>query len=117
MHERSLVQSLLRQVQQVASSHPACRVQAIRVRIGEFSGIEPRLLASAFDDLVQESPLQGTTLDVENVPLAAKCEQCGHEFQIERFSFQCVHCGSSELSLQGGEELLLESVTMEENSQ
>lgn len=117
MHERSLVQSLLRQVQQVAGEYPASRVLAIRVRIGQFSGVEPQLLASAFADMVQETSLRGTTLDVESVSLRAQCEQCGHEFQIERFSFQCVLCGSSKLTLQGGEELLLESVTMEENTQ
>lgn len=114
MHERSLVQSLLQQVQAVAREHPASRVRAVRVRVGEFSGVEPQLLASAFDELVQLTQICGAKLEMESVPLAALCDQCGYEFRIERFSFQCGNCGSSKLSLQGGEELLFESVTMEE---
>ena len=51
MHERSLVRSLLAQVQALAAEHPADRVAAIRVRIGEFSGVEPELLQSAYEEL------------------------------------------------------------------
>lgn len=114
MHERSLVRALLRQVQAVAAENPASRVVSIRVRIGEFSGVEADLLASAYDDLVADLPLRGAALIMERVPLEAICEQCGSQFRIERFRFQCDKCGSLKLSLRGGEELLLESVTFEE---
>jgi Zn finger protein HypA/HybF involved in hydrogenase expression len=75
------------------------------------------LLASAYDDLVEDSSLRGTVLNVQRVPLSAVCDQCGHEFHIERFLFECDKCGSLRLSLRGGEELLLDSVTMEETKQ
>jgi len=114
MHERSLVKALLRQVESVAREHPGSHVVSIRVRIGEFSGVEPDLLASAYDDLVQDSALCGSTLGMERVPLEAICQQCGHKFRIERFHFQCEKCGSLKLALHGGEELLLDSVTFEE---
>jgi hydrogenase nickel insertion protein HypA len=101
-------------VQDVADENSASRVLSIRVRIGEFSGVEPDLLSSAYDDLVQDTPLCGAALNMEQVPLEAVCEQCGNKFRIERFHFQCDKCGSLRLSLRGGEELLLESVTFEE---
>jgi hydrogenase nickel incorporation protein HypA/HybF len=114
MHERSLIRALLRQVQTVATENSAAQILSIRVRIGEFSGVEPDLLCSAFDDLVQDTSFRGAELKMERVPLEAACDQCGNQFRIERFHFQCVRCGSSRLSLRGGEELLLESVTLEE---
>jgi hydrogenase nickel incorporation protein HypA/HybF len=114
MHERSLVCALLRQVQQVADENSAARVVTIRVRVGEFSGVEPELLASAYDDLIQGTPLCDAMLDLEEAPLEAVCDQCGNQFRIERFSFHCARCGSIHLTLRGGEELLLDSVTMEE---
>jgi hydrogenase nickel incorporation protein HypA/HybF len=114
MHERSLIKSLLRQVQQVANENSASRVLSIRVRIGEFAGVEPELLASAYTDLVQGTPFCNATLDLEDAPLEAVCDQCGNRFRIERFSFQCARCGSLRLTLNGGEELLLDSVTLEE---
>lgn len=114
MHERSLAKSLLRQVQAVASKHPTSRVTAIRVRVGEFSGIEPELLESAYDDLAQHTPLNNARLDLKKVPLEAECQQCSNLFRIENFNFQCPACGSVRLTICGGEELLLDSVAMEE---
>ncbi len=114
MHERSLVRALLRQVADVAAEHPDSQVTLVRVRIGEFSGVDPDLLAAAYEDMVQDLPLRGTMLDVERVPLEAFCEECSRQFRIERYRFQCDKCGSVRLSLRGGEELLLDSVTLEE---
>jgi len=115
MHERSLVRALLRQVEGLAAEHPENRVVQVRIRVGEFSGVEPDLLAMAYDDLVCETQFRGAVLAMERVPLEATCDSCGQAFRIERFQFQCNACGSLRLSLQGGEELLLESVVMEEN--
>jgi hydrogenase nickel incorporation protein HypA/HybF len=113
MHERSLVRALLRQVADLAREHPGGQVQQVRVRIGEFSGVEPELLAMAYDELVQRTALQESTLAIERVPLTAACVDCKNEFQIERFNFQCDKCGSSRLSIQG-DEMLLESVVIGE---
>lgn len=114
MHERPLVKALLRQVEDVAAAHPGSHVQSIRVRIGEFSGVKPELLVSAYRDLVTDTPLCGAALDLEQVPLEAVCDQCGHRFRIKRSNFQCDICGSLRLSLFGGEEMLLDSVTMQD---
>jgi hydrogenase nickel incorporation protein HypA/HybF len=114
MHERSLVKSLLRQVENLAAGHPGSHIVSIRVQIGEFSGVEPSLLAHAYDDLVIETPLRGAALSLEQIPLEAVCDECGCHFRIERFNFQCNKCGSVRLTVCGGEEMLLDSVTMEE---
>jgi hydrogenase nickel incorporation protein HypA/HybF len=114
MHERSLVRALLRQVEGLAEAHSSSRVLSIRVRIGEFSGVVPELLASAYEELKTDTTLRDATLDLEQTPLEAACKQCGNEFRIERFKFECDSCGSAELTIRGGEEMLLDSVTMEE---
>lgn len=114
MHERSLVRALLRQVEGLSAEYPTSRVVQVRVRVGEFSGVEPDLLAMAYDDLVGETPFSGAELAMDRVPLEATCDDCGCSFRIERYKFQCSTCGSRRLSVQGGEELLLESVVMEE---
>jgi len=114
MHERSLVRSLLRQVQALATEHPDDRVVAIRVRIGEFSGVQPELLQSAYDELAAPTSLCGAELMVQCVPLEATCDQCGKMFAVKNYRFQCPDCGSLRLTVCGGEELLLESISMEE---
>jgi hydrogenase nickel incorporation protein HypA/HybF len=115
MHERSLVRALLRQVEALAAEHATDRVLAVRVRIGEFSGVEPELLQCAYDDLVDESHVRGAELQLERVPLEADCQQCGKRFPVERFRFECPGCGSPQLAIRGGEDMLLESITIEES--
>jgi Zn finger protein HypA/HybF involved in hydrogenase expression len=52
MHESSLASDWVRQVDQLAREHGAERVLTVRLRIGEFSGVEADLLASAYARLV-----------------------------------------------------------------
>jgi hydrogenase nickel incorporation protein HypA/HybF len=103
----------MRQVEELAEAHGSRRVVTIRVQLGEFSGVDPELFENAYAELVPDTPLDGAALELKQVPLEATCSQCGKEFRIERFRFECTACGSSRLALRGGEELLLESVTLE----
>ena len=114
MHERSLVRALLRQVEELAAQYASKKVVKIRVKIGEFSGVEADLLKLAYDDLVPHSQLDGAELVIEQVSLEALCEQCSHRFAIDHFHFICPVCGGAKLCLCGGEELLLESVSLKE---
>ena len=47
MHEYSIVGALVEQVESEARQRNATYVRRIRVRIGDLSGVDPELLASA----------------------------------------------------------------------
>jgi hydrogenase nickel incorporation protein HypA/HybF len=113
VHEASLARSLLRQVQQLAARQPEARVVRVNVLLGEFCGVEPELLAAAFADLAAASPLGAVNLVIQHVSLAAKCEECGEDFAVERFRFVCPACQCRRARVTRGEELLLESVTFQ----
>jgi hydrogenase nickel incorporation protein HypA/HybF len=114
MHERSLVRQVLRQVTQLMVDHDCGHVRKVRLSVGEFSGVEPELLEFAFDEMVSDTPLQGAVLELETVPLEAQCDVCGNQFAVERFVFICPVCGSPRVSVVRGEQLMLESLVMEE---
>lgn len=121
MHEYSLVRNLIRQLDTLREAQGDARIAIVRLRVGEFSGIEPGLLQTAFDDLTLATPIQGARLEIERVPLEAVCQNCGAEFAIpttgpSRFRFVCAACGGQRINLKRGEDLLLESVTMEESA-
>ena len=114
MNEGPLIQALIKKVQQVAEANGATRVISIHVRIGESSPVDPELFSSTYQNLVQDTPLKDAVLTLERAQLEAVCNQCGNRFPIEHGHFECDKCGSMRLSLCGDEELLLESVTLEE---
>ena len=64
--------------------------------------------------LASTSAARGAQLHVEPVALRARCQRCGEDFPVQRFEFSCSRCGSRDVDLTAGEELLLESVTVEQ---
>jgi hydrogenase nickel incorporation protein HypA/HybF len=113
MHERSLIRALLRQVRQLQTEHGATRVVAVRVSVGEFSGVEAELVSRAFEELVHDSPIRGARLELREIPLAARCQFCSCEFAVVNFQFKCPRCHGSHVSIVSGDGLVLESVTLE----
>lgn len=121
MHEMSLVQSLLRQVKNIAAVHESRRVLEIRVEAGPLSGVEPLLVHEAYQRL-QRAPLADdpqSTVDlsdaqlvIEDVPLSACCNQCGMEFPIAHFEFVCPACGAVSLRTIRGDAFRLLTVTL-----
>jgi len=114
MHEFSLVKGLIGQVDALRREQQADRVVSIRVSVGEFSGVEPDLFREAYQTLIEETPMRGAELQMDRVSLESRCDKCGHDFAVERFRFECPKCGSREVTIQRGEGLVLESVTVEQ---
>lgn len=117
MHERSLMRALLRQVESLVEEHDGTGVDEIRVQLGPLSGVEPLLLASAFDELSGDGIARGARLSINEVPLAARCLDCGLDFELDAARFRCPVCTSGRTRIKQGDGLVLESVTIVANEQ
>jgi hydrogenase nickel incorporation protein HypA/HybF len=113
VHELAVCQGLLRQVMDIARQEQARTVTRILVRIGPLSGIEPRLLASAFPIASAGTPAAGASLVLETLPVRVRCEQCGAESDALPNRLLCGQCGDYHTRLLSGDELLLASVELE----
>ncbi|HAW27392.1 MAG TPA: hypothetical protein DCY03_04625 [Planctomycetaceae bacterium] len=113
MHERSLVQNLLKQVRQIVFDQGGGRVSEICVEAGEMSGVEPLLFASAFEEMVADVFSSECRLKRELVPVTAVCTHCQHQFEVAEFQFHCPECQSGSVEIIQGDRLQLMSITME----
>lgn len=68
----------------------------------------------AFDRSTRGTSLDGAELFVEPVPLQARCRDCHADFPVIGFRFVCPACDGNSTEIVRGEELVLESVTLEE---
>jgi hydrogenase nickel incorporation protein HypA/HybF len=84
------------------------------VSVGLLSGVEPELLGRAYQVLVEASPVRGAALVLEPVPITARCRDCRLESELASLTFECGGCGGHRLEVLRGEDLILESVTMEQ---
>ena len=53
---------------------------------------------------------EGAVAELVLVPATAVCAACGSAFEVDGPPIACQDCGSFELQLAGGDELLLESI-------
>ncbi|MDF1745883.1 MAG: hydrogenase maturation nickel metallochaperone HypA [Gimesia sp.] len=115
MHERSLVQNLLRQVEQIVAAEGGGVVSEIRVQAGDLSGVEPLLFQMAFDDMVPAVFSADCQLTLEVVPVTAVCSECDHKFEIIDFQFRCPACQAGSVQVIQGDEVKLITVTLNSN--
>jgi len=113
VHERSLMSALLRQVEAICREQAADKIVSLKLKVGEFSGVEIDLLETAFRDLAVGTPAEEAKLAIESVALKVQCDRCGGQSLVERFRFQCRACQSNQVRIVEGEEMVLESVTLE----
>ena len=111
MHEYSIVSALLDRVEREARVHGADRVERVVVSIGEMSGVEPELLATAFEMARRKTLCATADLEISSVSARWVCSGCGVE--MERGGLlQCDDCGAA-ARLASGDEIMLERIEME----
>jgi len=114
VHELSLCQNLLDQVEDIAKTHQAERVVQIIVRIGPLSGIEAKLLESAFDIASVGTVAEQAELLMETQPIRIFCNVCATESDGSVNDLTCRQCGDYNTRLLSGDELILARVELEE---
>ncbi|HVW69943.1 MAG TPA: hydrogenase maturation nickel metallochaperone HypA [Steroidobacteraceae bacterium] len=114
MHELSVCQGLLHEVEAVARDHSAARVLSIVLRIGPLSGVEPALLQEAFTLASAGTLVAGAELMIERSAVRVECNECGKQAQARSVNcLTCPSCGSWRTRVLEGEELLLTRVELE----
>ncbi|MHB0957492.1 MAG: hydrogenase maturation nickel metallochaperone HypA [Pirellulaceae bacterium] len=115
MHELSIVQSLLEQVQaEVAQSGHAGRVVVLHLVVGRLSGVHADAIRFGFELLSPNSIANGAVLRIDEPRAQCHCHACSVEQDIEEIVVACPACGSPEIVIRGGQELLLQSIELED---
>jgi len=113
LHELSIAESIVRVASNYADGR---RVTKVYVKVGHLRQVVPSALTFSFELVAQGTPAEGAELALEEVPVTALCKSCGEESRLVAFPLLCNSCGSADLRIVEGEELLVESLEMEEES-
>ena len=113
MHELSLCQALIDQVERIAQEQGAVGVATITVGIGSLSGVEPLLLQQAYPLACAGTIAEAAELHVRNLPVRVRCRTCGVESDAVPNRLICAACGDWHTDLVSGDEMLLERVELE----
>lgn len=111
MHEYSILRALLDRVEAEAHARNASAVRRIRVRIGEFAGVEPELLRSAYSLLRERTICQDAELEIRSVKACWECPRCARRIAHGEV-LQCPEC-QAPARLASGDEIVLDQIAME----
>ncbi len=111
MHELSIAEAIVR----IAAAHAGDRrVSKVEVKVGHLRQVVPSALEFAFELVAQGTPVEGATLEMQAVPAAGLCRDCGADTALDAFPLTCARCGGLDLEVTRGEELLVEALELEE---
>ena len=111
MHELSIAEAVV----EIACRHAeGRRVTAVEVRAGYLRQVVPSALELAFALVAEGTAAEGAELRIEEVPAAGRCRDCGAQSALDGFPLLCGRCGSWDVEVLRGEELLVDAVELEE---
>jgi hydrogenase nickel incorporation protein HypA/HybF len=115
MHEMSIVQALIEQVEaEVAKSGETGRVIGLDLVIGRLSGVHVDSIRFAYQILAPGTIVEGAELRVTEPSAYIDCRACGRREPVVEITMHCPACGSGEIVIEGGRDLLLQSIELEQ---
>lgn len=113
MHEMAIVQSVLDIAFAEARKHSARKINGVKLRIGELSGVVRESVEFAFEVLTKGTPAESAFLEIETVPLKAACGSCGSDSASgEGTVLVCRECGDA-LEIISGREMKVEYIDLD----
>ncbi|MCD5408050.1 hydrogenase maturation nickel metallochaperone HypA [Candidatus Bipolaricaulota bacterium] len=124
MHEYSLAHSLLEGLLEHLSTHPVeGRVVKVHVRQGELLILSQEALGEAWRLLSEGTPLAGSELEIERVPVRVRCPGCGYQGDARYLAEEgwhqaipvlaCPQC-EARVEVVEGKELVITNLTVED---
>ena len=114
MHELSIAMSLVEMAQEEGERQGG-RVCAVHLKLGVMAGVVKDALLFSYDVVCQDTPLEGSRLLIQDMPLVVFCPRC----EVQRVlnsaqSFRCAECGTPTPEILGGRELELVALEIEQ---
>lgn len=111
MHEYSIIQALMDRVEAEAAARGATIVHRLHVSLGEVSGVDGGLLASAFEVIRTGTLCARAELLITSIPARWACPRCGAA-PAPGAALRCPACDRP-AHLASGDEIVLATIEME----
>jgi len=109
VHEYSIVEALLENVQEHVDRARARSVRKLVVSVGERAGLDTVLFRRAFETFRERTPCEHAELDVIDVPVRWECARCGRGAAGPLAPCAC----GGRAKLVSGDDIVLERIEME----
>jgi len=113
MHELSLADTMIREIEQILDREKAEKVYSVTVLMGRLSGVEKEPFEFAFPIVSEGTRVEGSKLIIEIVSAAVKCDECQAETELDVPYAKCGSCNSRKVKFIRGREFIIKSLEIE----
>ena len=114
MHELSIANELVETAAEAASAAGASKVNVVHLRLGLMAGVVKSSLEFCYDLAAQETLLEGSRLEIEQLPVEIFCPTCQQVVELPSVQwFHCPRCDTPSADIRQGKELEIESLEIE----
>jgi hydrogenase nickel incorporation protein HypA/HybF len=114
MHELSIAMGIVDAALDEARQR-GVQVSAVHLRLGALSGVVKEAVMFSYEVACQDTPLAGSRLIVEDVPVSVFCPSCQQTQVLDSVqSFLCPECGTPTMDIRRGKELEVFALEVEE---
>lgn len=117
MHELSIAMSMVEMATEECQRLGAGRVTALHLKVGLLSGVVKEALLFSYEVSCAGTPLQGSKLVIEDVPVKVFCPRCNAQRTLDSIQlFACPACGELTPEVLEGRELQVVAMEIEEEA-
>ncbi len=115
MHEVSVIEELVESVQLEIKPYPERKVKSVSVTMGKMRQFVPEMMRFCYDVASQGTRLEGSQLLLKEIPICIVCRKCAERVEVTEYDFICPKCGSVDVNMVSGNELVLDSIELSDN--
>lgn len=112
MHELSIALGILKIAETETEKAHAKKVETIELEIGTLAGIEFDSLDFIWPSAVKDTVLEHASRKMNIIQAKAKCIDCNHIYNINKYYDSCPICNSSFKGIIQGKELRVKSLVV-----
>ena len=114
MHELSIAMSIVEVAQEEAEQR-GVQINAVHLKLGALSGVVKESLLFSYGMACADTPLRGSRLVIEEIPVAVFCPQCKSKRALHSMQlFCCAECGAPATEIVEGKELEVVALEVQE---
>jgi hydrogenase nickel incorporation protein HypA/HybF len=113
MHELSIASSVVDSVLEFVDTHKVKKVLTVRLSVGELSHVEADQLRFCYTAITQETAMENSTLEIENVAAVVECPRCTYRGRPKYWedalsaapipTLECPNCQGTVEAVQGSD--------------
>ena len=114
MHELTIVQKFVDTTNSMAEQRGIRKVERVTLDVGALTGVIPKYVRMYYDEVCEDTRLEGSELVINFLEAEAFCRGCGHIYDPKKTNDRCPECNDTDKEILQGKELRVRDIAYNE---